>query len=243
MPWAPTAAASAASTATAAGRRALLTRTFADAADDDSEEDLDPAEAERLRQFREKMTGRFGGPSELEQPQPPASGDGVEKSPRQLRKEAREARKRKAEEGGGGGGAVGGKPFVLKQFATEEELEAMKEEEEAAGDAEDKPWGSVVEAKSVGPGTVLLGNPAVFCDPKCPPSILKRCGLAQHIPVSDMDPDRCADVLPVVLLVEGTASGAGTVSGECVGLFLNRRTGYLLGDLEQVRMPADEFIH
>ena len=123
---------------------------------------------------------------------------------------------------------------MLKQFATEEELAAIEAEGGVVGaDGEPKPWGSVVEARNVGPGTVLLGNPAVFCDPKCPKQILKRCGLAQHIPAEEMDADRCADVLPAVLLVEGTAGGAGTVSGECIGVFMNRRTGYLLGDLEQ----------
>ena len=50
-------------------------------------------------------------------------------------------------------------------------------------------------------GHIAPGNP-VFTDPKCPQVLLKRCGLAQHIPVGDMDPDRCADVLPAILIVE-----------------------------------------
>ena len=39
--------------------RRLRIKTWADA-DDDAEEE-DPEEAERIRQFREKMMGRFGG--------------------------------------------------------------------------------------------------------------------------------------------------------------------------------------
>ena len=176
-----------------------------DDSDGPREAEEDPEEAERIRLFREKMMGRFGGRSVGGEPSMSVPGideSSGEKTPRQLRKEAREQR-RQSEGAESTGTAQGGKTFVLKQFASAEELAAMEAAESTeAGEKEGLPWGRTVEHKDVGPGTLLLGNPNVFTDPKCSQVLLKRCGLAQHIPASDMDPDRCADVLPAILIVE-----------------------------------------
>jgi putative AlgH/UPF0301 family transcriptional regulator len=82
------------------------------------------------------------------------------------------------------------------------------------------------------PGVILVANPAKFCGgqgllPTGPsPSLLAKFGLTRP-PPKDLGPDRQADLLPVLVLVElDDKRGAR-------GVLLNRRTGYLLGDLEQ----------
>jgi putative AlgH/UPF0301 family transcriptional regulator len=63
------------------------------------------------------------------------------------------------------------------------------------------------------------------------PSLLAKFGLTRPPPKS-LGPDRQADLLPVVVIVEvDERSGIN-------GVLLNRRTGYLLGDLEQP--PPDD---
>jgi hypothetical protein len=91
----------------------------------------------------------------------------------------------------------------------------------------------------------LLANPVYFCDDfkkSSPPAVpflpfggggnnkpdsklLAKFGLTLP-PPSELGPDRRADLLPVLVVVELGASTARAV-------LLNRRTGYLLGDLEQ----------
>ncbi|KAG7354703.1 ACR COG1678 domain containing protein [Nitzschia inconspicua] len=103
------------------------------------------------------------------------------------------------------------------------------------------------------PGTVLVANPRQFCETSkeakeggnlnlfrmamggggdgsssqsLNPSLLAKFGLTRPPPKS-LGPDRQADLLPVVVIVEvDERSGVN-------GVLLNRRTGYLLGDLEQ----------
>mmetsp|Transcript_6482 Transcript_6482/g.9282 ORF Transcript_6482/g.9282 Transcript_6482/m.9282 type:complete len:403 (+) Transcript_6482:142-1350(+) len=88
-------------------------------------------------------------------------------------------------------------------------------------------------------GVVLLANPAKFCvdigDPSASPSpaLLAKFGLTLP-PPSDLGPDRRADLLPVLTLLERhPLKGSQAV-------LLNRRTGYLLGDLEQPPSPEEE---
>ena len=81
------------------------------------------------------------------------------------------------------------------------------------------------------PGTVLLANPAKFCadfgkkrsTPS--PSLLAKFGLTLP-PPADLGADRRADLLPVLMIASTTKSGGFQA------VLLNRRTGYLLGDLE-----------
>jgi putative AlgH/UPF0301 family transcriptional regulator len=81
------------------------------------------------------------------------------------------------------------------------------------------------------PGTVLLANPAKFCtgfgrSRSTPsPSLLAKFGLTLPPPV-ELGPDRRADLLPVLMIVSKTKNGGFQA------VLLNRRTGYLLGDLE-----------
>jgi putative AlgH/UPF0301 family transcriptional regulator len=84
------------------------------------------------------------------------------------------------------------------------------------------------------PGTVLVANPDKFCQPSSKgifatgpsPSLLAKFGLTRP-PPKDLGPDRQADLLPVLVVVERDEKKG------CRGVLLNRRTGYLLGDLEQ----------
>ena len=93
------------------------------------------------------------------------------------------------------------------------------------------------EATSLG-GTVLLGSPDLFLpgtggdggEARPPPTseLLARVGMGEidAEQLAAVDADRRADLLPVLLVIEHSA-GAGTARG----VLLNRRTGYLLGDL------------
>jgi Uncharacterized ACR, COG1678 len=107
------------------------------------------------------------------------------------------------------------------------------------------------------PGTVLVANPRRFCevssddkegigenlnlfrmalgggDGSPNPSLLAKFGLTRP-PPKTLGPDRQADLLPVVVIVEvDERSGVN-------GVLLNRRTGYLLGDLEQPPPENDD---
>jgi hypothetical protein len=80
-------------------------------------------------------------------------------------------------------------------------------------------------------GTVLVANPAKFCadfegSPRPSSSLLSKFGLTLP-PPADLGPDRRADLLPVLVLLERHALRGSQA------VLLNRRTGYLLGDLEQ----------
>lgn len=85
-------------------------------------------------------------------------------------------------------------------------------------------------------GVVLVANPAKFCSDwddnnrSISPALLSKFGLTIP-PPAELGPDRRADLLPVVVLLERQ-----TLRG-CQGLLMNRRTGYLIGDLEQEQPP------
>lgn len=93
-------------------------------------------------------------------------------------------------------------------------------------------------------GCILIANPYKFCNDlgsvpfmnKKPSStLLSKFGLSLP-PPSDLGPDRRADLLPVLILVPpdttSTASNSNTKESH-YSLLLNRRTGYLIGDLEE----------
>jgi hypothetical protein len=106
----------------------------------------------------------------------------------------------------------------LLSFATSKDSVASKE------------W--AYPAERLAPGTLLLANPSKFCGEFAgkkstpSPALLSKFGLTLP-PPADLGPDRRADLLPVLLVVQEV---------ERLGyraVLLNRRTGYLLGDLEQ----------
>eukprot|EP00520_Triparma_pacifica_P006563 CAMPEP_0118672206 /NCGR_PEP_ID=MMETSP0785-20121206/22416_1 /TAXON_ID=91992 /ORGANISM="Bolidomonas pacifica, Strain CCMP 1866" /LENGTH=469 /DNA_ID=CAMNT_0006567151 /DNA_START=61 /DNA_END=1466 /DNA_ORIENTATION=- len=87
------------------------------------------------------------------------------------------------------------------------------------------------------PGQVLLAKPSYFTQSRINKksrspmgmgsidNLLQKYGLTTPLP-QELGPDRIADLLPVLLVVE-----VGMFS--TTALLLNRRTGYLLGDLQQ----------
>jgi hypothetical protein len=85
-------------------------------------------------------------------------------------------------------------------------------------------------ADPISQGVVLLANPAQFCRDWAgglttpSPRLLAKFGLTLP-PPADLGPDRQADLLPVLIIVEMD-------NREARAVLLNRRTGYLLGDLE-----------
>jgi putative AlgH/UPF0301 family transcriptional regulator len=91
------------------------------------------------------------------------------------------------------------------------------------------------------PGTILVANPEKFCQSSNygifnagpSPSLLAKFGLTRP-PPKDLGPDRQADLLPVLIVVERDEKKG------CRGVLLNRRTGYLLGDLEQPSQASGE---
>lgn len=103
-------------------------------------------------------------------------------------------------------------------------LAALRATEEASTE-----WARPVD--KIEAGVVLVANPAKFCsdfDGRSSPStsLLSKFGLTLP-PPADLGPDRRADLLPVLLLLERHALRGSQA------VLLNRRTGYLLGDLEQ----------
>jgi hypothetical protein len=95
-------------------------------------------------------------------------------------------------------------------------------------------------ATEIKAGVILVANPAKFCAGEGlfpsmmggpSPSLLAKFGLTRP-PPRDLGADRQADLLPILALVEREDKRGAR------GVLLNRRTGYLLGDLEQ---PATSF--
>jgi len=119
-------------------------------------------------------------------------------------------------------------------------------------------------ASTIVPGTVLVANPAKFCQDfdttassmgvTPSPRLLAKFGLTLP-PPADLGADRRADLLPVLIVVEQSETESESSSGSgglnnffsnlgnnlnnnnnndkgTVAVLLNRRTGYLLGDLE-----------
>jgi len=87
------------------------------------------------------------------------------------------------------------------------------------------------------PGTILIANPSKFCSDfetsygNVSPALLSKFGLTLPPPAT-LGPDRRADLLPVLVILE-----RHPLKG-CQAVLLNRRTGYLIGDLEQEQPPT-----
>jgi hypothetical protein len=155
----------------------------------------------------------------------------------------------------GSGGKVLGTVDDLINFARKSSQTAA-EVGSVAAEASTEPFSQdwAKPTSEIRPGTVLVANPRKFCaegeygagssdssgggkdffaaalgrtGPT--PSLLAKFGLTQP-PPRHLGADRQADLLPVVIVVS-------TDGGQIQGVLLNRRTGYLLGDLEQ---PSDD---
>lgn len=99
-----------------------------------------------------------------------------------------------------------------------------------ASEASSTDWANPVDKLEA--GVVLVANPSKFCadfggsSSSPSTSLLSKFGLTLP-PPADLGPDRRADLLPVLVLLEKhPLRGSQAV-------LMNRRTGYLLGDLEQ----------
>ena len=104
---------------------------------------------------------------------------------------------------------------------------------------DDTTWATSIDTDDIGKalkgGVILLANPSKFCSDfspdKAPSSaLLSKFGLTLP-PPKELGSDRRADLLPVLLLLD-----RHPIKG-CHALLLNRRTGYLIGDLEQQQDP------
>ena len=92
-------------------------------------------------------------------------------------------------------------------------------------------------SKALESGVCLIANPAKFCDDfavdKSPSlALLSKFGLTLP-PPPELGADRRADLLPVLILLD-----RHPLKG-CHALLLNRRTGYLIGDLENQQLDED----
>jgi len=127
--------------------------------------------------------------------------------------------------------------------------ELIRRANEASGKAnkEEKDWAKAVNfenlttTKKLEGGMVLIANPEKFCsdfggnnkNKKPSTSLLSKFGLTLP-PPADLDPDRRADLLPVLCILDRhPLKGSQAV-------LLNRRTGYLLGDLEQQQQQQND---
>ena len=149
-----------------------------------------------------------------------------------------------SEEDSGNGGKVLGTVEDLIKFAR-----TTEGAESSGADTKAEPLDWAKPTTEIRPGTVLVANPSKFCadgeygassEPSGggkdffasalgrtgpAPSLLAKFGLTQP-PPRHLGADRQADLLPVVIVVS-------VEGGQIQGILLNRRTGYLLGDLEQ----------
>lgn len=191
------------------------------------------------------------------------SQSGGPKSDRQIRDAARAARRARDAEAGLD---MDGLPLAGGKAAAAASTPAPAPNFSLAGlgglpgqPAEPEPWATPLAwAPSDGPlpvGTVLLGNPEVFCSADCPAPLLEMMLLSAPLPLAELGAMQCASIMPVVIVVDagdaaatssdaaakgkggffGTGFGAGpepSTAGGPKGLMLNRRTGYLMADLK-----------
>ncbi|KAL7576590.1 hypothetical protein ACA910_018080 [Epithemia clementina (nom. ined.)] len=177
------------------------------------------------------------------------------------------------DEPGTGGSSSSGSFTTLSSnsfSAVDELIQFARQQQQTTADPKNKNPDWAVPTTRLEPGTVLVANPAQFCDNfpwpildnekqkdsetnnknkknnnnkntnrlggfpfastasnRPNPRLLQKFGLTLP-PPADLGADRRADLLPVVILVQHDEP-----SSSFLGVLLNRRTGYLLGDLEQ----------
>ena len=104
-------------------------------------------------------------------------------------------------------------------------------------------WARPMAVETIRAGCILVANPRAFCSDfgteqtqqrrsSPSPQLLSKFGLTLP-PPADLGADRRADLLPVLVVTEYDPQ---TTAAKAV--LLNRRTGYLLGDLEQPEAPS-----
>lgn len=147
-------------------------------------------------------------------------------------------------------------PTSLSDASSVDELISFARSREPQKTTEpDTDW--AIPTDKLEPGTVLLANPAKFCadfgsgssgkgggkkrGSTPSPSLLAKFGLTLP-PPADLGADRRADLLPVLIIVSASngnskSNDKSNGGGGFQAVLLNRRTGYLLGDLES---PASD---
>ena len=189
--------------------------------DDDEEDEYEEMDQRSIAEFKSKMSNLFDDQKELERA---ADNDSIAE------------------------GSIGSVDELIEFARKKQQREAMVD----GGKETVEDWAK--STKEIRPGTVLVANPRKFCDEMDfddgnaggsngpargkdffaaalgrttgpAPSLLAKFGLTQP-PPRHLGADRQADLLPVVIVVS-------TEEGKIQGVLLNRRTGYLLGDLEQ----------
>mmetsp|Transcript_22086 Transcript_22086/g.32062 ORF Transcript_22086/g.32062 Transcript_22086/m.32062 type:complete len:365 (-) Transcript_22086:204-1298(-) len=92
---------------------------------------------------------------------------------------------------------------------------------------------SVPFPEQIEEGTVLVASPRFFYEgPELERTVLRQFALNEPIP-EDIPIDRQADLLPVVLIASASPQGV-------TGFVLNRRTGYLMGDLADINAKVED---
>ena len=196
--------------------------------DDDDDDEYGEMDQRSIADFKSKMSNLFEDSSSDEDEGSPSEGMGTVDELIEF------ARKKQQEESSSAGGSVTAEATGVSV---------------AGSEVASQDWAR--PTTEIRPGTVLVANPRKFCDESDfgsepsgggkdffaaalgrtgpAPSLLAKFGLTQP-PPRHLGADRQADLLPVVIVVS-------TEGGQIQGVLLNRRTGYLLGDLEQ---PNDD---
>lgn len=129
----------------------------------------------------------------------------------------------------------------LSSITSVDELISFATTKSEGADVPSTDWATPLDisdiAKALKSGVCLVANPAKFCDDFAvdkPPSLalLSKFGLTLP-PPPELGADRRADLLPVLILLD-----RHPLKG-CHALLLNRRTGYLIGDLENQQLDED----
>jgi len=200
--------------------------------DDEVSEEMSEEERERIRKFREQMlsgessmgfSNLFSGDDDDDEDEEEEEDDETEEDD-EIEIEVKMSTNKVQDEGG--------IDELIRLASSKGEAEAKENEWAIPLEAPSGNEGSILDG-----GVVLVANPAVFCtdfvdskNKQVSPSLLAKFGLTIP-PPAELGADRRADLLPVIILID-----ANKLMGS-VGVLMNRRTGYLIGDLEQQRPP------
>jgi len=196
-------------------QRAALTPLSSSSADeDDGGAAEDPDEAARIAAFREKLMGGGGFAAQTD-------ADIADKAAADAAAETARVEAFRAKMAGGGGGA-GDAAAAAAPALPEGEVGGM-----------DDMW--AVPCDAAAPGMLLLAQPGAWGisdvdvtrpDLKASRALWERVGTSPDAPLAamEMPVSRRAELLPTVIVTEHGPLGSS-------GLVLNRRTGYLMGDL------------